>query len=62
MIQIDNLTKKFKMGENEGHALDGVNLSIEKGEMLAIMGPSGSGKSTLMSIAALESRYPSSLS
>src|SRR5512140_3849811 len=50
MIQIDNLSKVFKMGENEVHALDGVSLSIEKGEMVSIMGPSGSGKSTLMSI------------
>ena len=50
MIQIDELTKVFKMGEIEIHALDGVSFSIEKGEMLSIMGPSGSGKSTLMSI------------
>jgi putative ABC transport system ATP-binding protein len=50
MIQIDQLTKVFEMGENEVRALDGVTFSIDKGEMLAIMGPSGSGKSTLMSI------------
>jgi putative ABC transport system ATP-binding protein len=50
MIQIDQLTKVFAMGENEVRALDGVSFAIEKGEMIAIMGPSGSGKSTLMSI------------
>ncbi len=50
MIQINTLTKVFKMGENEIRALDGVSFSIEKGEMVSIMGPSGSGKSTLMSI------------
>ena len=50
MIQINELTKVFAMGENEVRALDGVTFSIEKGEMIAIMGPSGSGKSTLMSI------------
>ncbi len=50
MIQIEELTKVFVMGENEVRALDGVTFSIEKGEMIAIMGPSGSGKSTLMSI------------
>ena len=50
MIQIEDLTKVFTMGENEVRALDGVSFSIDKGEMIAIMGPSGSGKSTLMSI------------
>jgi putative ABC transport system ATP-binding protein len=50
MIQIEALTKVFKMGEIEIRALDGVSFSLDKGEMLSIMGPSGSGKSTLMSI------------
>jgi putative ABC transport system ATP-binding protein len=50
MIQVEALTKIFPMGGNEVRALDGVTFSIEKGEMVAIMGPSGSGKSTLMSI------------
>ncbi|HCR71427.1 MAG TPA: macrolide ABC transporter ATP-binding protein [Anaerolineae bacterium] len=50
MIQAEGLTKIYQMGDNEVRALDGTSFSIEKGEMLAIMGPSGSGKSTLMSI------------
>ncbi len=50
MIQIENLTKVYQMGESEVRALDGTSFDIDKGEMVAIMGPSGSGKSTLMSI------------
>jgi putative ABC transport system ATP-binding protein len=50
MIQMENLTKVYQMGDSEVRALNGASFSIEKGEMVAIMGPSGSGKSTLMSI------------
>lgn len=50
MIQAENLTKVYQMGEDEVRALNGASFTIEKGEMATIMGPSGSGKSTLMSI------------
>ena len=50
MIKLENITKIYKMGENEVHALDGVSLHIKPHEFVSVIGPSGSGKSTLMNI------------
>ncbi len=50
MIELENITKVYHMGKVEVHALNGISLSIQKGDMLAIIGASGSGKSTLLHI------------
>ena len=50
VIDIENITKHYIMGEETVHALRGVTLQIHRNEYLAIMGPSGSGKSTLMNM------------
>ena len=50
VIDIENITRRYVMGEETVHALRGVSLQIHRNEYLAIMGPSGSGKSTLMNM------------
>lgn len=50
LIKMENITKNYIIGEEVIHAIQGIDLSIEKNEYIAIMGPSGSGKSTLMNI------------
>lgn len=49
-VKLANISKVYKMGDNDVVALNGVDLDIAEGEFVAIMGPSGSGKSTLMNI------------
>jgi putative ABC transport system ATP-binding protein len=50
VIEIENITKRYIMGQETVHALRGVSLRIHRNEYIAIMGPSGSGKSTLMNM------------
>lgn len=59
MIKLENIHRNFQVGDQTVHALDDINLDIQDGEYLSVMGPSGSGKSTLLNLIGLLDR-PSS--
>lgn len=56
MIELKNIVKSYPMGKHELKVLQGVDLTIKQGEMVAIMGPSGSGKTTLLNLIGLLDR------
>ncbi|MCX7092489.1 MAG: ABC transporter ATP-binding protein [Methylobacter sp.] len=53
MIRLEHIHRYFQVGEQIVHALNDINMTIEKGEYVSVMGPSGSGKSTLLNVIAL---------
>lgn len=61
MISLKDIHKSYTTGSNQLHVLKGINLTIAKGEMVAVMGSSGSGKSTLLNIMGLLDSYDTGL-
>ncbi len=57
MIRLQEITKSYQIGKQSLRALQGIDLEIEKGELVAIMGSSGSGKSTLLNVIGLLDNY-----
>ena len=57
MLRLSNIHKSYKIGKNEIHVLKGIDLSVDAGEMVSVMGSSGSGKSTLLNIIGLLDGY-----
>lgn len=59
MIQLTNIHKSYPVGKDSLHVLKGINMEVQKGEMVSIMGSSGSGKSTLLNILGILDNYNS---
>lgn len=59
MIQLQNIKKAYTIGDNQLQVLKGINLTIQQGELVSIMGSSGSGKSTLLNILGILDNYDS---
>lgn len=59
VLELQNIVKEYQLGDNTLRVLDGINLKIREGELVAIIGPSGSGKSTMLQIIGLLDKYTS---
>ena len=57
MIKLENLHKSYGVGKQKLHVLKGLDITIDEGEFVSIMGSSGSGKSTLLNILGILDKY-----